>query len=228
MIAVLAMLAPPFAPLPAQSAGVAPSGAFEVWGGLGSHSPQWGLLGDAPAMNLGLIAVRWSHALGAHRPAGQLPALEFNVDVIPYARMSPPLVSLRGTGQPCRTASLCVLRPPSGQTGFFPEGSPAGFGLNAFGLTRRFFRDRRISPFVGATAGGLWFDQHVPTTRSSQFNFTASTELGLRVGPVDEPSFTFTYRFHHLSNGGTAGENPGLASHLFTVGIHRPRFGRVP
>ena len=35
-----------------------------------------------------------------------------------------------------------------------------------------------------------------------------------------EPGITVSYRFHHLSNASTAGENPGLASHLVSIGIH--------
>jgi len=205
---------------------VAPQrGAFEIWGGLANGSPQWGLLGQAPGMRYGMIALRWTRAFGAPAPAGELPALEWAIDVIPVARISPSLISLRGTGQPCETAVLCVLRPVDvDRSALFPAGSPFGVGLVPLGVTRRFNRASRFAPFVGVNGGVLWFDRAVPTTKASRFNFTASAEAGLRIGPPEEPGITLSYRFHHISNAGTAGENPGLASHLFTIGIHRPRF----
>ena len=201
-------------------------GAFELWGGLAGDSPQWGLLGQAPDVSLGLIALRWTRAIGAPAPAGELPALEWVLDIIPVARLSPSLISLRGTGQPCETAVLCVLRPVDVSSSRFPPGSPFGVGVAPLGITRRFNRTSQVSPFVGVNGGMLWFDRAVPTTKASHFNFTASAELGVRFGPPDEPGITVSYRFHHISNAGTAGENPGVASHLFTLGVHRPRFLR--
>ncbi len=199
-------------------------GAFEVWGGLARNSPQWGLLGETPDMRLGLVALRWTRPLGDAPHAGQLPALELTFDIVPLARISPSLVSLRGTGQPCLTAALCVLRPvQTGGSALFPPGSPFGFGITPIGFTRRFARASQVSPFIGANGGVLWFDRAAPTTKAARFNFTASAEVGLRFGPVDEAGLTLSYRFHHISNAGTAGENPGLASHLISIGIHRPR-----
>ena len=202
---------------------------MEIWGGLAQASPQWGLLGEAPGMRFGQLAARLTHALGAPPAEGELPALEWTIDLIPVARLSPSLISLRGTGQPCTTAALCVLRPAerSGSS-FFPPGSPLGFGVTPIGLTRRFNRSSKFAPFVGVNGGVLWFDRAVPTTKASRFNFTASAEFGVRLGPPGEPGITLSYRFHHLSNAGTAGENPGVASHLFSVGMHRPRFGGRP
>lgn len=199
-------------------------GAFELWGGLASDSPQWGLLGQAPDVSLGIIALRWTRAIGAPAPAGELPALEWVLDLIPVARLSPSLISLRGTGQPCETAVLCVVRPVDVGSARFPPGSPFGMGVAPLGITRRFNRTSQVSPFVGVNGGMLWFDRAVPTTKASRVNFTASAEFGMRFGPPDEPGITMSYRFHHISNAGTAGENPGVASHLFTLGIHRPRF----
>jgi hypothetical protein len=175
-------------------------------------------------MRFGLLTLRWSRELGRRAAADELPALEWNVDLVPLARLSPSLVSLRGTGAPCRTAALCVLAPPpSDANGLFPPGAPFGFGFAPVGFTRRFNRRGPVSPFVGVNGGALFFDERVPTTKASRFNFTASAELGLRFGPPGESGITVAYRFHHISNAGTAGENPGLASHLITVGVQRPR-----
>jgi len=221
--APLAPVAPPVAPSEAMPFH---RGALEVWGGVAQASPQWGQLGEAPDVRLGLVALRWTRALGAP-PPGELPALEWTIDLIPFARISPSLISLRGTGQVCATATLCVLRSPiDSRTSLFPPGSPIGFGISPLGVTRRYNRETGLSPFVGLTGGVLWFDRPVPTTQAATFNFTASAEFGVRLGPPNEPGITLSYRFHHLSNAGTAGENPGVASHVISIGLHRPRLGR--
>jgi len=201
-------------------------GGLELWGGLSGRSQQWGVLGETPDMSIGILALRWSRAIGARPADGELSKYEWTVDLIPLARLSPSLVSLRGSNVPCN-ASLCVVRPdPSAGADRFPPGSPVGLGITPLGLTRRFGRASRVSPFVGVAGGFLWFDERVPTTQASAFNFTASAELGLRLGPPRGAGVTVAYRFHHLSNAGMVGENPGVASHVITVGIHRPRSRR--
>lgn len=199
-------------------------GAFELWGAMSGRSPQLGILGETPHMRFAQLALRWTRPLGAAPAAGEFPALEWTIDLIPLARLSPPLVSLRGAGVPCPTAALCVLPPePSDRDGLFPPGAPLGVGVAPLGLVRRFLRRGPVSPWVGATGGAILFGERVPTTRAARFNFTASAEVGLRFGPPTERGITLAYRFHHISNAGTAGENPGVASHLITVGLHLPR-----
>jgi Lipid A 3-O-deacylase (PagL) len=198
-------------------------GAFEMWAGAANNSPQLGIFGEAPGMRFAILAFRWSSALTPPVAVGALPSLEWTMDFIPMARMSPPLVSLRGTGQPCTTAELCVAPPdPRDRETWFPTGAPYGVGITPVGVVKRFRTTSKASPFIAINGGALIFDQRVPTTQASHFNFTASAELGLRFGPPTERGITLSYRFHHISNAGTAGENPGLASHLITVGVHRP------
>lgn len=209
---------------PAPATRRAPASGFELWGGVATASPQWGLLGETPGMSLGLIALRWSRPLGDIASTATAGRWEWHADLVPVARMSAPLVSLRGTGFPCTTATLCVLAPdPAVRADWFPPGSPWGVGFAPLGITRRFASRGRVAPFLGVTGGALLFSERVPTTKAARFNFTASAEAGVRLGPPGEPGLTVAYRFHHLSNAGTAGENPGLASHLITVGVHRPR-----
>lgn len=197
--------------------------ALEVWGGLASNSPRWGLLGASPEMNLGVLAVRFSRLLGERpRQAGAM-TVEYTFDLIPLVVLSPPFVSARGSGLDCPGADLCVLPQTHGSSATFPAGSAAGLGFNPAGLTLRFHPARVVTPTVGFAVGGLLFDRAVPTTRATRFNFTASAEVGLRLGPPERHGVTVTYRFHHISNAGTSSENPGVASHLITLGIHVPR-----
>lgn len=195
----------------------------ELWGGLARHSPRWGLLGASPQMNLGMVAVRFAQVVGAPAFLGSGTHVEYTFDVLPVVILSLPFRSARGTGAPCPNADLCVF-PHADQSGrLFPNGSALGFGINPAGLTARFRPDRNVSPTVGFAVGALYFDRSVPTTRATRFNFTASGEAGVRLGPPDGRGVTVTYRFHHLSNAGTSEENPGVASHLVTLGFRFPR-----
>lgn len=214
-------------PAQAEPAPLRQVGALEAWAGLSNDSPQWGILGETPGMRFGMVTLRWTRALGTPVDANTLPMTEWTVDLIPLARMSPPLTSLDGTGLSCARASLCVApQDPADAQGYFPPGSPLAFGFAPLGVTRRFRRTSRASPFVGVNGGMLFFGERVPTSRAARVNFTASAEVGVRFGPPAEPSITLSYRFHHISNAGTVEENPGLASHLIAVGLHRPRLRR--
>lgn len=197
--------------------------ALEVWGGLASNSPRWGLLGASPEMNLGVLGVRFSRTLARRSREPRASTIEYTFDLIPLAVLSTPFVSARGLGLECSGAALCVLPQSHGTGAVFPAGSAVGLGFNAAGLTARFRPTRAVAPTVGFAVGGLLFDRPVPTTRATRFNFTASAEVGLRLGPPERRGVTLTYRFHHISNAGTSSENPGVASHLITLGIHIPR-----
>lgn len=205
-----------------------PDRAIEVWGGVASDSPRWGLLGASPGMNLGLLAVRFTRTLGAPVVATTEQAFEFHVDLIPLVLLSRPYVSAAGTGLPCPRSDLCVLPQPDPKGALFPSGSAVGFGFNPAGLTVRFRPARTVAPSVGVTAGALYFDRAVPTNRARRFNFTAQAEVGVRIGAPDRPGVTLKYRFHHLSNAGTSRENPGVASHLATIGFQYHRRASTP
>ncbi len=200
-----------------------PRGHFEVWGGFARGSSEWGALGETPGMNLGLIALRWSSPLGQPRAVGAIPRWEISFDVIPLARISTPLRSFR----PCLVGPICVLPPPpNGDEGFFPDESPFAVGVNPIGLTRRFSLTPILTSTIGATAGALLFGEPVPTTAASAFNFTASLELGVRIGRPTGRTFSVTYRALHLSNGGLRFENPAVLSHVVSLGLQVPRAER--
>jgi len=225
--ALLLLVGSPAAALSSQSTADVPaisSRSVEVWGGLAHDSQQLGILGETPFMSYGQLAVRFTRRVGAqHADAAHW---EYGFELVPFAKMSKPLVSLRGTGFPCPPRQLCTRTPDTDDYGsIFLAGAPTGFGGSPIVLTRRFAPSRRFAPFTSVTGGALWFTERVPTTQAARFNFTASYELGVRLGSTDSPGITVAYRFHHLSNAGTAGENPGVASHLITVGIHSWRDG---
>jgi hypothetical protein len=193
---------------------------IELWIGLAQDSPSAGFLGAAPGMNFALVAVRLARPFGT-ATASRLTTL--HMEFVPAALLSPSYRSAHGDPQfDCGGVRLCVLPRELGP-GLFPAGSPLGHGFSPLGITTQFRRDRALSPSVGFTGGALLFNQKVPTSRGAEFNFTATLELGLRIGRPDRTSLAVTYRLHHLSNARTAKENPGVASHLLSIGLRAPR-----
>lgn len=227
LIALLALARTIVAQEPASSAfasspvtGAATGATFEFWGGLAGSSPALGILGDTPGMNFGMVAMRWSRWVGRTDARTGVPRYEISFDLIPVARISPPLESIE-----CPGPTTCVAggtEPPE-QDGLFPDRSPFGLGINALGLTRRFAPRRGISPSLGATLGALLFEERVPTTHASALNFLLGAEAGVRLGDPASQTFLLTYRALHLSNGGMRRENPGVFWHTITVGVRYPR-----
>ena len=192
---------------------------FEVWAGLARRSPRLGVLGNAPARSLALTAVRWTHRVRD----GRTLALDYTADVIPAAFLSPPDTGARGAGGAYPGGSYCT---PQQQTcalaalgGPFRAGSAYGAGASPFGLTATFRPRRRVQPTLGATGGFLWFDRREPTAEAARFNFTATAEAGVRLVIASGAGVALTYRFHHLSNAGTARDNPAVASHVLSAGV---------
>jgi hypothetical protein len=216
-VAFVAILAPP---LVAQAPVEARTGtSFEFWGGLASNSPPLGPLGDTPGMNFGLVGLRWSRPVGRVDLVSGIPVYELSFDLIPVARMSPPLESVD-----CPGPGTCVTPATAEQRErFFPDRSPFAIGVNALGLTRRFAPRQGLSPSLGATLGALLFEERVPTTHASALNFLLGIEAGLRLGDPDRHTILLTYRALHLSNGGMQRENPGVFWHTITAGVRYPR-----
>jgi hypothetical protein len=199
---------------------------MEIWGGLAQGSPQLGILGETPNMNFAVVALRISRPLTRLSTATR--STMVHIDIIPFALLSPPYTSLTGTNDPdCRADALC-LEPATNAPGLFPNGSAVGMGVTPLGITMHFRQDRALSPSIGVTGGALLFDRAAPTTAGAHFNYTAAVEAGLRIGRPDRTGLVLTYRFHHISNAGMARENPGVASHLLTLGLRSARSAPTP
>lgn len=195
----------------------------ELWGGLAQGSPQWGVLGETPGMNVALVGLRLARPVSSRDARAEDRLTTVHVDIIPLALMSTPYTSLRGSaaGQ-CAPGVLC-LQPGTNSPGLFPNGSAVGIGVAPLGITTHYRRAQRVSPSFGVTGGALYFDRRVPTSRGAAFNLTATLETGLRIGDPHRTGFVLSYRFHHISNASFARENPGVASHLLTVGLRSGR-----
>jgi hypothetical protein len=103
--------------------------------------------------------------------------------------------------------------------------SVAGAGISPIGLQFYTLPVGAARFFAGGSAGGIWFAREMPVAYARRFNFAlqagAGAELVSRGGHV----LVIGYKFHHLSNAGTAPANPGLDGHVFYLGAMRRRRG---
>ena len=99
-----------------------------------------------------------------------------------------------------------------------PNRSVYSGGVEPIGLQLNFRNNRRFQPFVSAAGGFLYFTEQVPVTHSSQYNFTFSFGGGVEIFS-SRKSLLLGYRYHHISNGGTAARNPGIDLQMLSCGF---------
>ena len=131
-------------------------------------------------------------------------ALKYLAEIVPVAIIrQPPQSSVNGHP---------VDLPGGSQTIYGAGISPVGFQLN-------FRRGSMLQPYVNGTAGVLYFQDQVPVADSSKFNFELGLGVGVEMWYRENQSVYLGYKYHHISNGYTARENPGVDSDLFYIGF---------
>jgi Lipid A 3-O-deacylase (PagL) len=117
-----------------------------------------------------------------------------------------------------------IKQPPQGLVNGHPldlSGSKQtiyGAGFSPVGLQLNFRRGCVLQPYVNGTAGILYFEDQVPVADSSKFNFELGLGAGVEIWYQENQSIRLGYKYHHISNGYTARQNPGVDSDLFYVG----------
>jgi hypothetical protein len=93
----------------------------------------------------------------------------------------------------------------------FGEGfSPIGFKWN--------FRPRhRLQPVFTMLGGYMFSTQPIPVDAAGSWNFTFELGAGFEFYRSATRSIRAEYRYHHISNAGTADLNPGIDNGLFQV-----------
>ena len=165
------------------------------WGGGSFSSPT--LIGATEETRLGLFAFRYARVLSR----GDNLVFKYTLDV-PLAQLSYPAT------QPA------VAAPPLKE-----RRTITGAGLSPVGFQLNFRRRERAQPFVQASGGFLYFGERIPDARGAQFNFAADFGGGVEWKTGPRRSWTFGYRYHHVSNGYRADVNPGFDSNLFYAGF---------
>jgi hypothetical protein len=96
-------------------------------------------------------------------------------------------------------------------------------GFSPLGYKIRMLPHRRFQPFVTALGGFAVSPRDIPVFNSASFNFTFEFGAGLEIFKTHTRSCQLEYRYHHLSNGSSGTENPGIDSGVIKVSYS---FGR--
>lgn len=184
-----------------------------LWLGASLDSPTGGGFGGTtPGRRHLLAGLRAEWVIDVAGPV----ALAATADVVPLAIVTRTLTYRRVTvPSPAPDFPAFTIDMP------IREAPVYGAGITPFGLALHARRTSRVRPFVAAAAGGLWFTRNTPVPGARRFNFTAEFGGGVELVRASGGSVVLAYRRHHLSNAGSARENPGLDGDVFTVGLFR-------
>lgn len=88
--------------------------------------------------------------------------------------------------------------------------SPVGFQWN-------FRPQHKTQPFLIGHGGYMYSTRAIPMVGSGSFNFTFDFGAGIELYRSKTRSVRAEYRYHHISNHGTANDNPGIDNGLIQV-----------
>ncbi len=101
--------------------------------------------------------------------------------------------------------------------------SVVGAGASPLGMQ---FYSRPVGSarfFAGGSMGAVWFNREMPIAGARRFNFALQLGGGAELGSTAGGVLVVGYKFHHLSNAGTAQANPGMDGHVVYLGVMRRR-----
>jgi opacity protein-like surface antigen len=85
-----------------------------------------------------------------------------------------------------------------------------GEGMSPIGFQWNFLPRRKLQPILEGHVGYMYSTQAIPVVSAGSFNFTLDVGTGFEYFRTKSSSVRVTYRYHHISNHGTASENPGV------------------
>jgi hypothetical protein len=205
------------------------------------------LSGLAEGRDLLLVAADWDHQV--HQ--GRRTDYRWEVEVLPLVLLRNPrqvsTTTITMPGQPTfvTQASQLLLAPCTSftVTGPYTQG-PVGFpvgqgtftysqvctrewdylgGISPLGQRVSWRPGKRLQPYAILNAGFLAATQSVPMYDAAKFNFTVEAGGGLEWFLRARRSVTFDVRYHHISNGGRADNNPSVENATFRLSY---RLGR--
>lgn len=100
----------------------------------------------------------------------------------------------------------------SGTDLFFCRGRrwTVGQAMSPVGFQWNFRPQRQLQPYLIGHGGYLYSTKAIPTVYSGAFNFTFDFGFGVEWFQTAARSLRLDWRIHHISNHGTAFENPGI------------------
>jgi len=189
--------------LPATPGRLLESGTSQlgIWAGYSSDNPTLvGRTTDRPYFELNL-----QYALVLTTSDSW--ALKYTAEIIPVAIIKQPPQGYTMSG-----SHLAPVDLPGSKQDIY------GFGVTPVGLQMNFRRGYVLQPYINGTAGAMYFEDQVPVAGSSKFNFALGLGAGIEIWYGENQSIILGYKYHHISNGYTARQNPGVDSNLFYLG----------
>ena len=169
--------------------------------GAARNSPNDGLLGTVPHRDLFIFGLQ------ASTPLLRLGAVRVN-----YVAQVIPVFVIIDRAAPAYDPYL-----DANGIARLPERSYA-FGFSPFGIEVVSPLWRRASLFGATSGGGLIFTRQFPDVTGRRTNFTLEAGGGVRVRVGATHWAQLGYKYHHISNAGTAFANPGLDGNIFYAG----------
>lgn len=90
-----------------------------------------------------------------------------------------------------------------------------GEAMSPVGMQWNFLPTHRIQPFAIAHGGYMYSTRPIPTGGAGSFNFTFDIGAGVEFYRTSSQSIRLEYRYHHISNGDTANNNPTQLTYTF-------------
>ena len=94
-----------------------------------------------------------------------------------------------------------------------------GFGFSPLGLIYEQPLSSIFSYQVGLSAGFILMEEIFPTDKGRRLNYTFDPSLTIKTKLSNSLSLATGYKFHHISNGQTGKENPGLDSNFIFLSL---------
>ncbi|MEX2154984.1 MAG: acyloxyacyl hydrolase [Gemmatimonadaceae bacterium] len=185
---------------------------IERTAGFSWYSPAASSLGSINHRRVYLVGLRSERLFATAGPF----AIAYTAELIPLAIVERTTGNIEQCSRNANWVTFTCRYDYSARVAVGAGGSPVGAKLyfNRAGKTR---------VYGSVAGGGLVFSSHVPVHNSRRANFTFEYGGGVEVTARDGRAVMFGYKFHHISNGGTAALNPGLDANVLYVGVIRRR-----
>jgi hypothetical protein len=92
-----------------------------------------------------------------------------------------------------------------------------GEAMSPLGLQWNFAPSHRMQPLIDLHGGYMYSTRPIPIATAGSFNFTFDIGAGVEFYQTKARSVRAEFRYHHISNAGTATENPGIDSGMIQV-----------
>ncbi len=180
--------------------------AYGMWAGVSLSSPGGIFLGRVTGRQFFVAGLRYQRLFLKTGTLG----VAYTAELIPVAVV---------TDNPNGPGVRATVRGANPEFLGQPGGTVYGAGIAPLGVELAFFHGGPVSLLVGGSGGLLAFEREVPFGNARKLNLTFDIFTALRVPVGRSLAPIVGYRFHHLSNAGTADFNPGLDARVWFAGL---------